>query len=785
MSPYFITHTEPLHPQKGKEVLFFLRDAENHKTTVVSKEIPHHFYTQVMLHAEAQAALLEVQKLSTLTGITWELKRYNASKSFLRARGSKEDRLRLPAPFLCQSEHTDAQDPLGLNSPSGLLRKLYPPGMIINDPQAIPDPDRIHSRKYISLEEMVADTHAVIDIEVEDWERGQDHIFMAVYLSPHHKILFHDLPFPDQNYNEFQLIPFATPGELGEQLTTIVHQEDPLWIYGHNIMNYDQLQLRNLTQAYFPAANEYYPVVKSAQGLGRVLTKGRWTLDTYAYKFNYENIHANNSLGVLSELKSFLPYDQQSRLVQQSRQGDRPAFLMLLDYCLHDGLASAEAGERYTPRVALKTQHFRTTPDIICTASKLTLTADYWKRRHFLIKGTFSDGWRKFREAEKFSVEKYKREFLPRSHQPGYFRDIHTVYLTPFIAGSMELLQKRSPELLAAVQSSSDPLEKFDLLQTLNAELSYIIGETVKILSWERQTLRAPPTELTRKQEAAFYSLFTYHGLRRFDPLTYIHSVRSALQQMLKALSHHTIINTGTYFYFLQGDLNKSSLEQQGYGCYLGTGPALSLEPGRIVANPFSLSDVDKFIYQGFQVDKGPKTNFEKKVWKEALARIFAGTSFAEIEAYLSREINEFTQGKKPAEEYYLPIKTRTYYRNLLEEVLMSSSVQLQVVANYTSLKYRINERFTTQTQKELRSLLHSCRDDFSYPFLEEAVEMIEHPYPSPMNMVYVADGKGKLLPASMVAVLDLEAYARKIEQSFQKLYAIVQQKQLELYQKT
>ncbi len=295
MSPYFITHTEPVHPQKGKEVLFFLRDAQNHKTKVIVKEIPHYFYTKAMPHAEAQMVLQEVQKLSTMAGITLELKRYNASKSFLRAVGSKEDRLRLPAPFLCQSESTDAQDPVGLNSPSGLLRKLYPPGMIINDPQAIPDPEQIHSRKYVSLDEMVTDTHAVIDIEVEGWEHGQDKIFMVVYLSPHHKILFHDLPFPDQKYTESQLIHFTTQRELGAQLTTIVQQEDPLWIYGHNIMNYDQLQLRDLTQAYFPAANKYYPVVKSAQGLGRVLTKGRWTIDTYAYKFNYEKIHASNS----------------------------------------------------------------------------------------------------------------------------------------------------------------------------------------------------------------------------------------------------------------------------------------------------------------------------------------------------------------------------------------------------------------------------------------------------------------------------------------------------------
>ena len=86
------------------------------------------------------------------------------------------------------------------------------------------------------------------------------------------------------------------------------HSKD-FMIYGHNIMGFDQIKLREITKAYHPATNETHPITKASMGLGKVISRGRFTLDTYRYMFNYRNIFSTNKLESLVDLDKSINYE--------------------------------------------------------------------------------------------------------------------------------------------------------------------------------------------------------------------------------------------------------------------------------------------------------------------------------------------------------------------------------------------------------------------------------------------------------------------------------------------
>ena len=299
---FFLTHVEPAHPLKGKEALFFVREHNPEQgifqSHCVVKEVPQLFYTRNMPEPQALQLLAQLNADQNLSNLHMWPHNYTTNppsgkhcKVFLTAAGSKEDKVKLPAPFLCDGTGGKWQDAFKQNSPSKLLRWFYPPGMILEVSKNIPCSEDIphplqcrHHRDqhgYVSLDALVREDYAVLDLELEGWEKGEDSIFMAVYVSPSHKLILHNFDSPETEQEHFGLVHYDTQQELGQLITELINKEDPLWLYGHNIMNFDQIKLRELTsRAYLPSVNLHYPVTKSVQGLGMVITKVRWTLDS-------------------------------------------------------------------------------------------------------------------------------------------------------------------------------------------------------------------------------------------------------------------------------------------------------------------------------------------------------------------------------------------------------------------------------------------------------------------------------------------------------------------------
>lgn len=795
---FFITHVEPQNSQRGQEALFFIREQseQGNRSHVVIKPVPHYFFTPTMAPEEAYYVGELLDHDRSLEHLVITQHSYSQNKHFLRAEGSKEDRHLLTEPFLCKGLQNN-NDPLGLNSPSRLLRWLYPPFLLLKaaTPKAIPEPEEMlqnrNNRNYASPQQVLKDSYAVLDIEVKGWQTGDDQIFMAVYLCPakKQKIIYHDFNSTESEYNGIQLQRFASQEELGQLLTQRVQEDDPLWEMGHNLMNYDRLQLRNITEEYFPAANKHHPITKSAQGLGRVLSKGRFTVDTYTYAFNYQSLFANNKLSTHARFDKSVSYTEMDALEKEARAGNKKSLEELFDYTIEDGIQSEQLGLQLRERVALKARHFRRDPDSVCSTGKSNLAQDSWNRKYFLLQGCLPHAWRQRREKETFSIEKFKEEFVGTGFTRGFLEEVHLLYLTPFLPGCRPLLNRTSRDLLRAFQNSKTPLEKFDWLQTINAKVSSIMGGMEKILRREGQSFHHLPPNLSWKQHYALSELLAAQGMEGGDALFLLENIAHSLHTSQQRLEGLDIINRGIQLYALRGNIDVRSLEEKFYGCYLGTGKILSLREGCFVANPFQETRPSRYIYQEFQTNAGSRCNFEKRMLSALVERIFQGASFKDTAAFLNKELQEFAPGKKPREDYFFPQKTRTYYKNIFGNILESragdaqSTITAVTTNEYAALKPRIGDRYSEETQQELKEIFERCRKDFSYPYLQEVMEKIEHPFPERVNLVYaVGLPPGEMMLESMAAFLDLPQYKRHTQALFEDFYEILKPQQVELF---
>ena len=795
---FFLTHVEPLRLLYGQDALFFIREQskEGNKSHVVIKPIPHYFFTRPLDLKEAYCIADNAEHDRSLEHLTITSHEYSPYQRFLRAQGSKEDRHFLTENFLCKGMLGN-NDPAGLNSPSRLLRWLYPPFLLLNGatPGAIPEPeemlkDRTH-RNYASAQQVLSDSYVVLDIEVRDWQTGNDQIFMVVYFCPakNKKIIYHDFDHTESEYNGIQLQRFTSQEELGQLLTQRVREDDPLWEMGHNLMNYDRLQLRDITEEYFPSANRYYPITRSAQGLGRVQSKGRFTIDTYPYTFNYQSIFANNKLSTHSRFIKSVSYEEMDVLGKEARAGHRKSLEKLFHYTLEDGIRTEELGLHLRERVAIKARHFRRDPDSVCSTGKSNVAQDFWDRKYFFLKGCPPHSWKEWREEKSFSLEKFKEEFVGTGFTQGFLDDAHILYLTPFIPGCLPILNRTSRDLLRAFQHSKTPLEKFDWLQTLNAELSSLVGEMDTLLHQEGHSFHHLPITLSRKQHYRFSELFSTHGIENVDALDLLENITHSLHISQQSLEGFDIINRGTQLYALRGDIDIEALEKKFYGCYLGKGKVLSLHEGRFVANPFQETMSSRYVYQGFRTNASGRCNFEKRTLQWLVESIFQGEPFKDITASLNQELQKFSDGKKSREEYYFSHKTRTYYRTVLETVLENrgrggkSTITTAMAQEYAALKHRIGDRYGGETERELNEIIEQCRSDFSYPYILEVMETIEHPFPERVNLVYAAGlPQEEMMLESMAAFLDLPQYKRQVQELFEDFYGVLKPQQLQLF---
>ena len=133
----------------------------------------------------------------------------------------------------------------------------------------------------------------------------------------------------------------------------------------------------------------------------------------------------------------------------------------------------------------------------------------------------------------------------------GFLDDVHILYLAPFIPGCLPMLNRTSRDLLRAFQHSKTPLEKFDWLQTINAELSSLVGEMDTLLHQEGQSFQHLPSTLSGKQYYRFRELLSTHGMEGINALDLLENIAHSLHISQQRLEGLDIINRGTQLYAL------------------------------------------------------------------------------------------------------------------------------------------------------------------------------------------------------------------------------------------
>ncbi|MBI2151924.1 hypothetical protein HYU21_04320 [Candidatus Woesearchaeota archaeon] len=801
MPKYYITHVEPLHPLKGEEVLFFIREKEENKpgkTHLHLAKIPHRFYTKPLEGGEAFKINEELKRDFPNRQLYHQ--QFTHKTVTLSLRGSKEERKILPEPFICKKDSLDKRDPFHLNSPSRQLRWLYTPFTQLDSLTDITYyPNEEKERKLIDLETLLQDTHATIDLELENWEMGKDQISQVIYLSTKRKIIFHNLPFDEEKKEDCILQRFTTQQDLGEKLSQVIAEDDPLWLFGHNLMAFDQIKLRKLTTNYYPAPNHHYPITKSAAALRRVITKGRWTLDTFGYHFNYRNLLSNNRLETISGLLKSINYQEQADLIKKARQGNAAAFHSLLHYLYEDGLYAQKAALEVLETAAAKARYFRRAPDDICTASPKTISEEYWDRHYFLKRGNYNlrNAAKKSRQrtadqTEPNYIEELTDSLSAGQLQKGFFSEgISVIYLTPLLAGSASLVEKMAPDISTKFKQSTNSLEKYDCLRTLE----YLLYPFLEIIftaeeNKEQEILKPSKLKdqfqlspnLQKKISSTFYST----GLEEIDAYNWIKGLKLALEQSQKALHSHNLINYGGSLVFINGEINYTKLEQNYFGTYLGQGPALSLNRNRIVANPFNESNPARFLYQSLDIQSGGKTNFEKRIYSEAIKKIFSKESILNVSSFLRTEQKQFIRGKAEEKAYHISRGRRTYYKNQLGNLLEFSGQKPEIIESYLNLKPRITSTMSDETKEELIELIELCQNTYAYPYLkEECLEQILNPYPQKIELVYDLACKGELIPKELSSAPDLAAYRDKITPLFKEFIGALRPRQMDLFEKS
>lgn len=773
MQKYFITHVEPFHPQKGKGALFVVREQDKEKGIYrshnVFKEIPHVFVSRGDDDINIKRTIKELEENFKFHKIKFTQEYIKLGRSFIQAIGSKEDRLILPEIFICKRSSKDRRDMLGWNSPSRMLRWQYPPLMVVDFPLAIPLRDEIKSREYASIEDLVNEKFATIDIEVEDWEIGEDKIFMIVYHSSYSSQVLHNLPFEDEFHDDFKLVKVDSQREFGSKLTKIILKEDPLWIEGHNIMKYDNIKIRELTKAYFPSTNEYKPITKASQGLARVITKGRFTMDTFPYLFNHLSIFQNCKLETLGEYKKTINYEEQAELVQKAKSGDKDAFHVLLRYAIDDVITTHRLAQEYKENLLLQARLFKRDIDSNCTTSKLNVAEEHWDRKYFLIKKRFPYK----RKNDKTNPEELKLRHLNKSNREGFFENVHIIYLTPFVRAFSPLFDEDAQIIVNKIKKEKKPELRFGLTQTLNSYLYHLIDEFSSILSFEGQSLGERVDSLSGKQEAAFYSLRKGYGLPQHDPQEIINRFADTIKKTNNAIKAHKLVNYSGYFHFFQDDIDVERLEQDNYGLYLGTGPILSLAERKLIANPFNSENQKRFVYQGINPIRGRKTKFEKKIMEELISKIFNREQRRKIHEFLDSELKRYLSGSLPLENYLLETNTETYYRNEITR-LLESDPDRSLLTRWNKEKNKVHQHPQSEVKRYVKELMKEMDRKFYGPVVQEHIEQIFHPYPQKVGWGYE---KGIKIRIPFFMEPDLYVYGEKLDEHFKDFFRFLRYK--------
>jgi len=805
-----ITYTELDFHQRSDDVKFFLREYSEEGAfsrhlrqpqlhTVVSKEFTNQ---------ETARRLKAFREDSTMSAFEFVHIPYGKNKSFIHAIGPRSQRHNLPAEFY--TDHEDGKgDPNGVDSPSRLVRWNFSPLSIVEQTGNL----LLNTGNRIGLEKILNDRICTIDPELGRWETNEPYIMMVIFYTGNPRFGNYLLTVFDPGVpviRDAKVEVFNShanfrqdQADLLTRLSELERTYDPLWVAGHNIPQ-DKKWLRDLPDevVYLPGVDVSKPVVKSARrtskteaeekapkiDIRKTITRGRFTIDTYRHARTYFNYLQDNRLETHATRAGFpyskiISYKELTELTRRAELGDRDAARTIAEYAVMDGEASLALAKHMLPNIVVKMDAFHVDSDTVCSNSRLVLAYDRWKRHYFMQTKTFDD--RKFRkyyptegspqqgqEDTKVSLEKLAMEIIEREisaagkvqvlqRRSGFFRDVHVVYLTPFIMAFAPVI-KSDPDL-TLLFDEMDRREgdlKIDLAQTINAALAtptlklrdFLMDAGYQLGAYIHHPNDIPKEAVSR----AGYTLNlgvkdwifgrTYGIDMQFDGRWANHwTINRNLvyafygyntKGILGLLDELDVINYTDTFLFLRGDLEKvRQLERLNMVAYLGTGPAIStttIYRGKTIRNRVIAKVGNTPIYQGFMPKAGKKTKFEIEVALDFIDRALNGAFERDLYSFLDSRLLELEGGMVPRQNllyrssgnFFGTVKYGPHSVELEAEKFLTSRDPVDVWYYKDSLRRNFGDIFYVTLRSlrpKLDALLGARKQQLSLPFAQLA----------------------------------------------------------------
>jgi len=705
----FITHTETDRKRDSNGVRFFMRELSNGdpKSLTLDQEIQHTVVSREFSNQETSRLFRELEGDSRYEDFTFEKLSYGVNKSFIRAVGPRDRRHDLPDYFL--TKHADVNgDPNSVDSPSRMVRWGYSPLSIVD----LDEGNLTLTGSAVGIEQILEDRKCVIDVELKDWTTEHPEVSAVVFFTDSYfgNYLLSRYDPGTREIDGAKVEVFDTQEGLVDRLRQLEREFDPLWVGGHNIPQ-DKKWLRDLPDdlVYTPGVDNSKPIVKSAQRrsedsveIKKMVTKGRFTVDTYRYATKYLNFLSDNRLETHATRAGFpyekiINYDELAELIEGAEGGDQQAARILLQYTLMDGEASFRLMEHILPNVALKMATFHTDSDTVTSKSKLGLGYERWQRKFFNETGTFDNRHsRRYYSTEGRAIgglgdstpnlERLTSDIIKRNldasgkthlieGRDGFFDEVHAVYLTPFIkAFSPVIGNDLDLRMLLSKMRGRDHADlKYDLAQTMNAALvtptsklhHYLIGAGYELADQIGHPTLIPKSDNLTARDWAFGKTY---GIELFfdgtlgnqwninQNLFYAFHGSDSSPGLLEFLEQADVVSYSDGLVFLQGDIDQiKRMENAGLLVHVGSGPAISTDKKTVA----KIGDTP--VYQGFLPRRGAKSLYEVDLAMEFIETALNGATHEDLYGLLESGISRLDSGEVPKDKLLFRRKGQVY----------------------------------------------------------------------------------------------------------------------------
>lgn len=649
----FLVDIKPKNAQKGTNTLLFLR--ERGCSLIKETSIPHIIPSVRRELSVAERILGDLREIAATTGVKLQKYEYKG-QAVLWAFGPREMKKFLPKCFL-KAE----------SSPVQMLRwqANFPFTEVIEK-----NGEFVFGRK-VDTNLLLAEKAAALDIEqrggtIKGGKIDGGEIFMASYVTDSIGYVFMIDGMPTEEITvegrTARIVRCPSESALIEALALKIRSDDPLWIFGSNLVGYDFPKLRERGK-FCAGVDGSAPKIEAKGGFfDRFVISGRCVIDSAPFALIWLWLLNNRLETVASyllerEIKKALSPEEIEQLAQQ-RTPD--ALRTLAEYNFRDAILSLEVGRRILRSVITISNLFSVSPSAVCTTGKKNLAAKAMAKRYFQKFKTLER--RKFdREYEQFDIAEVRGELLEEylSYADVGFKikkgiyDVDIIYLTPLTSAVLPYLfppyisDEPGADEIKVIMLRGELIEKIVVAQALDA---YIGREIFDLWRFNRRSFnpRYSAWDIDPKYEgwfAHFYGGGVYEArggeMRSASIKTLLDRINRHFRTTAQILAEGGLINYGRRFAFVQSSAAADALEQQGLGIRLGRARALSIARGKIT---FMLRGA--LLAEGMDPSgqRGERCPFETQLIEELCKTAF--TTPEKVSEIYSSRIEEFRANK-------------------------------------------------------------------------------------------------------------------------------------------